>query len=232
MFIDRVKRVVQIILNTDNRGNFTPSDFNDILNNVINEIFEEYLYEVNRMVNRENRGLINNGLESVPDRIREKLLHFLQSSDIAVASDVFALPTDIRYFDSVFTDTDVEIELCKNMKEFKLLKNFVHTSPTANYPIGIKIGSNLSVLPDTVEDITLYYLRNPLIPKWTYTIVGDVELFNPSAGDFVDIDMHTSEEENIIRRVLLKFGINLKEQDIQQVMAQHELLETQQENQS
>lgn len=230
MFIDRVKRVVQIILNTDNRGNFSPSDFNDILHNVINEIFEEYLYEVNRMVNRENRGLINNGLESVPDRIREKLLHFLQEEDIAVSSGVFALPEDIRYFDSVYTDADVEVELCKNMREFKTIKNFIHTTPTTTYPIGIKKGSSLEVLPTDVTDITLYYLRNPLIPKWTYTIVGDVELFNSSAGDFQDIDMHPSEEENIIRRVLLAFGINLKEQDIQTAMAALELNEQQQEN--
>lgn len=232
MYIDRVKRVVQIILNTDNRGNFTPSDFNDILKNVIDEIYEDYLYQVNQMVNRENRGLINGELENIPDRIREKLMHYLDDSTVAISSGTFDIPEDLRYFDTVVTADGYDVEMCRNRKEFNTIKGLSHTTPSVYYPLGIKKGTAIEVLPDTVDEVTFYYLRNPLTPKWTYTIVGDVELFNPSANDFQDIDMHISEEENIIRKVCLKFGINLKEGDIQNAMAQYEVNEQQTENAS
>lgn len=230
MYIDRVKRTVETILNTDNRGNFKPEDFNTILGHVMNEIIENWLSEVNRLVNRENRGLVNSGLENLPDRIREKLLLYLSEATIPVDGSTFPLPSDLRYFDSVYDSNDTEIEMCKNMREFKQLKNFIHTAPTTSYPIGIKKGDLLEVLPTTIVSITLAYLRQPAIPKWTYTIVDGVELFNPSAVDFQDIDMHIGEEENIIRRVLLHFGINLKEDDIQRALQQQEVVETQTEN--
>jgi uncharacterized protein YpuA (DUF1002 family) len=54
--------------------------------------------------------------------------------------------------------------------------------------------------------------------NWTYNVVGGAELFNPSANDFQDIDLHPSEENNVIVRVLLRFGVNLKENEIQQAI--------------
>lgn len=230
MYIDRVKRAVETILNTDNRGNFKPEAFNTILYHVLNEIIENWLVEVNRLTNRENRGLVNGNLENLPDRIREKLMRYAVTETVPVNGSTFPLPTDIRYFDGVYDEFDNEIEMCKNMREFKHIKNYIHTTPTANYPIGIKKGDVIEVLPTTIVNIVVSYLRQPYIPKWTYTIVDGVELFNPSAVDFQDIDMHVAEEENIVRRVLLHFGINLKEDDIQKALQQQEIVEEQKEN--
>jgi hypothetical protein len=52
--VDRV--YVLTLANSDIRGNVTPSELK--LNDVVNEVYEGYQRELNRMMNRENRGLI------------------------------------------------------------------------------------------------------------------------------------------------------------------------------
>ena len=73
---------------------------------------------------------------------------------------------------------------------------------------------------ETIQSVTLSYLRNPIEAKWTYTIVDQVEMYNPSKSDFKEIDIHPSEEADLILRVLQSFGINLKEPELQKVTEQ------------
>lgn len=233
MYIDRVFTKVKAIINTDGRGNFNPTTFDLALHRAIIKIYDNFLYDVNRMVNRENRGLINGGLENIPDRIREKIQHYLTEDSITLTGDYYTLPDDLRYLDTVFFNTDIEIENCKDAREFRTISRCVMTQPTQEYPQMLRTGNVLRVLPDTITTpLTIYYLRNPLMPKWTYQVVGGAELFDPSANDFQDIDMPESEEEDLVNEVALFFGVNLKEPDVVQVMTNTENTETNLENAS
>lgn len=231
--IDRVYKTVLMFANSDIRGNVKPTDLRLALYDVVNEIVEEYFYEVNRMLNRENRGLINGGFENIPDRIREKILYFLvEDVELTHNDPYFNLPEDIRYIDSIYVG-DNEVELCKHNREFKLLSNYTDTLPTTSNPIGLQVGTNLKIAPSTITDgVTISYLRKPLIPNWTYTVVSGAELFNPSAPDFQDIDLHPSEENKVVLMTLQRFGINLKEQDLVQITASKENSEFNQDNAS
>ena len=232
--VDRIYKTVLMFANSDIRGNVKPTDLRLALYDVVNEIVEEYFYEVNRMLNRENRGLINGGFENIPDRIREKILYFLKEDVVLnYAAPYFELPADLRYIDSVFYQENNEVEFCKHNKEFKLLLNYADTLPTNTKPIGLRIGNKVKVAPTTiVDEVTISYLRNPLIPNWTYTVVGGAELFNPSAPDFQDIDLHPSEENRVVLATLKRFGVNLKETDLTQMTAAREQIDFNQDNAS
>ena len=232
--VDLVYKTVLMFANSDIRGNVKPTDLRLALYDVVNEIVEEYFYEVNRMLNRENRGLINGGFENIPDRIREKILYFLKEDVVLnYAAPYFELPADLRYIDSVFYQDNNEVEFCKHNKEFKLLLNYADTLPTNTNPIGLRIGNKIKVAPTTiVDEVTISYLRNPLIPNWTYTVVGGAELFNPSAPDFQDIDLHPSEENRVVLATLKRFGVNLKETDLTQMTAAREQIDFNQDNAS
>ena len=232
--VDRIYKTVLMFANSDIRGNVKPTDLRLALYDVVNEIVEEYFYEVNRMLNRENRGLINGGFENIPDRIREKILYFLKEDVVLnYAAPYFELPADLRYIDSVFYQENNEVEFCKHNKEFKLLLNYADTLPTNTKPIGLRIGNKIKVAPTTiVDEVTISYLRNPLIPNWTYTVVGGAELFNPSAPDFQDIDLHPSEENRVVLATLKRFGVNLKETDLTQMTAAREQIDFNQDNAS
>ena len=232
--VDLIYKTVLMFANSDIRGNVKPTDLRLALYDVVNEIVEEYFYEVNRMLNRENRGLINGGFENIPDRIREKILYFLKEDVVLnYAAPYFELPADLRYIDSVFYQENNEVEFCKHNKEFKLLLNYTDTLPTITNPIGLRVGDKIKVAPTTiVDEVTISYLRKPLIPNWTYTVVGGSELFNPSAPDFQDIDLHPSEENRVVLATLKRFGVNLKETDLTQMTAAREQIDFNQDNAS
>lgn len=225
MYIDRVFNKVKGYINTDGRGNFSPTTFNLALHHAIQVLTERKLQEVNKAVNRENRGLYSGGLQNIPDRIREKIQHLLQMGSIAKDGDTYPLPEDLLYLDTLLYNNTNSIEPCKDAGEFIVISNC--DLATTEHPIFLKTGNVLEVLPATITtNLKAYYLRKPAIPKWTYTVVDGAELFNPSAGDFQDIDAHEGEEEDIVMEVLLYFGINLKEPDVTQVAQNLENTET------
>ena len=211
--IDVIFQTVKTFVNTDGRGNFTPTEFNLFLNNSVQEIYNSYITEINQQVNRENRGLVNGGLENVSDRIREKLLHYLkeQTITVGVTPGVFTIPADCRYFDTVLTTTGNTLEFCRNREEFNILKTVV---ANAEFPIYLKAAKTITTYPSTITSLSVYYLRNPLFAKWTFLVIGGAEIFNPSAGDFQDVDIHPADETDLIIKVCQKFGVNLKEQDL------------------
>lgn len=232
--IDRVYKTVLTFANSDIRGNVKPTDFRLAINDAVNEIIEEYFYEINRLVNRENRGLINGGLENLPDRIREKIQYFLvEDISLSYAAPYFNLPNDLRYIDSVYHQDLNEVEFCKDNREFKIISNLADTAPTASYPIGLRLENRIKITPSSITNgMTISYIRNPKIANWTYTVVSGSEVFNPSAPDFQNIDLHPSEENNVVMRTLLRFGINLKEPDLQAATQNQTAQDFNQENAS
>ena len=213
--LNRVHRTVKFLANADGRGNVSPSEIDLAIHNRVQEKYEELLFEVNRLVNRQNRGLINGALENTTEKVREKIQHYLQETTVNCTDGNFTIPSQVRYFDTVLY-ANTYIELCKNNTEY-LLSN---KEATEQYPIGLKTANIIKVLPATIQAVTLSYLRNPIQAKWTYTIVDQVEMYNPSNSDFKEIDIHPSEEADLILRVLQSFGINLKEPELQRVTEQ------------
>jgi hypothetical protein len=229
--VDNVYKTVLTLANSDIRGNVTPSEFKLLLHDAVNEIYGEYIQEVNRILNRENRGLVHGGLENLPDRIREKIQYFSKDADLTLNAGVYPLPSDLRFIDAITYEGRTEIESCKNSQEFRMVSKYFHTQPTSNYPIYLQQGNAIKIAPDTiVDEVTITYLRNPLMANWTYVVVNGAELFNPSANDFQDIDLHPSEENNVTVRVLLRFGVNLKENEIQQAVLAKDNLDFNQQN--
>ena len=213
--LNRVHRTVKFLANTEGRGNVKPENIDFAIHNKVLEKYEELFFEVNRIVNKQNKGLINGGLENTTDKIREKIQHYLDEKEVSVADGKFAIPSEVRYFDTVYY-SKTYVELCKNNKEYFLSKG----DSSLEYPIGLKSSNIVKVSPEEINNVTISYLRNPIKAKWTYSVIDGLELYNPSKTDFKEIDMHPSEESDLILRVLQTFGINLKEQDLQQITEQ------------
>ena len=228
VMIDRINRTVKAYLNTNNLGNYSPARFEDILHNEVLGIFGELMFDVNRFVNRQNRGLAGSGLENTPDKVREKILHYLMpDTDLTYSGNTFVLPSDLKFFDMVLY-SGIPVEMCKSSREFTAVST---SDPDETYPIGLKIGSNIKIAPSTIiSGVTVSYLRNPIRAKWTYIIVNGTEIFNPSAEDFQDVDIHPSDEYELIRRVLQGFGVSLKEPDVIRMVQEEKAREFNQEN--
>lgn len=230
MMIDRINKTAKFFLNTEGRGNFRPEDFDTVLHNKTLEKFEENFYEVNQMINRQNRGLINGGLENIPDKIRERIQHYLMpDEELTYNGSTFDIPDNLHYFDTVEYNGNM-IELLKSNKEFKIVEQ---ANPTEELPIGLKQGAILKIRPSSIVDgVSMTYLRKPIRAKWTYKIYNSVEMFHSGATDFKDVDIHASEEVDLTLRVLSGFGLNLKEKDIQEYTQREEATNFNQEKTS
>ena len=213
MLIDRIYRKVQSFLNTETRGTLDPKKFNEFLHNAIQTRFEELFYDYRREINKQNRGIQANGPDNIAEKIAEKKQHYLTTSPLVLAtSSTRTIPSDVRYIDSIVYADGTELEMCKNQREFNILKS----QAIAQFPIGLKKGAIIEIAPNYSNTMEVSYAREPFIPKWTYQDLGGGQFaFDSSAGDFQDADIHPSEEDEMVRRVLLASGVNLKEQDVQ-----------------
>lgn len=230
--INRIYKIVLFISNNPLRGNVTPQEFNLALYNAIIETYEEYFFELNRAINRQNRGLTNADFADLPEHYREKIKYYLTHAQIfptGVDAVRYTLPENLRYIEATYLQGN-QIEPMANSRQFQLLQKYIDVLIDQEYPVYLLEEKQLRVFPEEInEPIDIWYLRTPKPPNWTYTVYEGVELFNPDALDFQDVDMHYSEESNLILRVLLKFGINLKEQDLTNYMMAQENQQLKQE---
>ncbi len=210
--IDRLYTTLQVITSKDTRGNLTPEEFNELLNSVIEDKYEDYFFELDRALNRQNRGYANNGFAKVPEKLQEKIRHFYKRDVMAKATDTYPAPEDMRYLDAIFYQ-GVKIALTKNATSFYLQTESTRLRPTLSRPIALEEGRNYTVAPSSITaDLDVFYLRKPLKAKWTYNPI--TEQFNPDANDFQDVDMHPSDEQDILRRLVSKAGINLDDNQL------------------
>jgi len=227
MLIDRIYKKVKTFVNTDVRGNVTPVEFNLFLHDAIQERQNELIGLINQHQNRANRGMLGSGLENISENHREKLEHYLSSQNTTSNTNgQITLPTDVVFIDLIEGANNVEFEQCSNYREFRTLK----PNATINLPLSIRFGNTIETYPvANAVAIKISYIRKPTIPNWTYNVIFQNEVFNSSHPNFRDADIHSSEEDTITLKVLKRFGINLKENDITAIASQTEQSNTQQE---
>lgn len=238
--INRIYNTVKFISNNQVQGNVRPTEFNIALYDAMLEKFESYFSLGNNALNRANKGLITNGLWDIPKNIQEKVSHFLSEKEIAVTTDTsnplfpistFDLPSDHRYTDYIVNfDNKKPFELSRSKAQFDTLNRLKHTRPTKSYPVCILSGRTYTVLPNDLTKVSIYYLRNPKKPNWTYKVINDSEIYNPANPSFVDVDMHPSEENELTLMVLKSFGINLKDSDLFKIADSEEMREYQKDH--
>ena len=141
----------------------------------------------------------------------EKLQHFLSEDEITITNGIAELPSDLRYLESVFYGNK-EIDVLKNKREFNIVKQYA----SEIYPVGYRKENALIIEPYSEDsEIEITYLRNPKIANWTYRMINNAEVFDPSSPQFQDIDLHPSEESNVIIKTLNLCGVNLNNQELQ-----------------
>jgi hypothetical protein len=79
-------------------------------------------------------------------------------------------------------------------------------------------------------DVTDNYIRTLSDPKWTYTVVGENPIYNPSATDFQDFELGPDDETSLIVEILKLSGVTIREPEVSQAAAQIDAMETQKEN--
>ena len=98
-----------------------------------------------------------------------------------------------------------------------------YTGTDTNY---LAPDGNRYVFPDT---ITIFYTRKPKKPNWAYVVVNEKPLYDSSLAQ--DFELHESELNELIYRILLLAGIAIEKPQITQAAAGLQGAQVQQEKQ-
>lgn len=218
--IDTIYKVLLTIINKENQGYITPEEFNLLATNVQNDIFRNYFEDENLDKNKQNRGLTNMGYSNLPFNQRQRITPFAATGTVAVSAGVATLPNDLYFIEQEGVTTPLGIVLDEVERSSIATMMRTEVAPSATYPVYESYGKTIKVYPTTITSLSLRYIRKPLNPKWTYTIVSNKEMYDPSNGSFQDFELHESEFSNIVVRMLSLFGINLREAEIVQIAEQ------------
>jgi predicted alpha/beta hydrolase family esterase len=94
------------------------------------------------------------------------------------------------------------------------------TSPTSSRPVFVRASSgDIEVFPSSfTTDINIHYIERPQDPVWGYVVVSGKALYNSNAS--TNFDLHQSEENNLVMRILMLAGISMKDQILTSLAAQ------------
>jgi hypothetical protein len=160
MLIDRIYKKVKTFVNTEVRGNVTPSEFNLFLHDAIQQRQNELIELINKHQNRANKGLLGNGLENLSENYREKLNHYLSRNTVqSNINGQITIPDEVVYIDLIENTNGIEFEQCSNFKEFRALKY----NATNSLPLIIRFGNILETYPiANQQDISISFIRKPI----------------------------------------------------------------------
>ena len=82
---------------------------------------------------------------------------------------------------------------------------------------------------EKTSSVTIETFRIPKTVNWTYTVVNDQALYNASAADLQNFELHKSEENSLIFKILELAGVSMNKPEISQVAASKNQEEQQQQ---
>ena len=90
--------------------------------------------------------------------------------------------------------------------------------PTTRNPVFVRTGANsISIHPNVLEtasSVSYNYIKSPSEPNWTYNIVLNKALYDATDSDLQDFELHASEEDTLVYKILQLAGISMAKQDI------------------
>ena len=226
--VDRVYQKVLAIANKEQRGYITPQEFNLFADYAQMDIFEQYFYDVEQFERR---------VDNTAELTKTKIEVFKKGAMISGNQYNNPLPADNYLIESVWgrkengeqvtvekLDRDGQHNVHAAMTASPLLK------PNETRPVYWVLNNTISFDP-ILSNYGVNYIKVPEKPNWTYIVSGGGHaLFNPdlNAG-WRDFELHPSEENTLVIKILQLTGVNIKDYNLTQVAAASEAKKIQQE---
>lgn len=218
--IDAVRNTVLAILNKNNYGYLSPSDFNLYAQKAQLEIFEDCFYQYNTQLNLENARRSGTEYANLSKGILETIDLFSKTAPLVqVATNTYTMPSDYYLINKVLCSSGGafkgEAERV-NQSKITMLNASVLTAPSVDFPAYTTEGSVMTVYPSTfngANDISAQYVRYPLTPKWTYSTALQAQgpVFNQSAVDYQDFELPLDNLNDLVIKICQYAGVEIRE---------------------
>ena len=249
--IDRVYQKVLALANKEQRGYITPQEFNLFAEYAQLDIFNKYFDDLRGVKNISVNSDYSDSKISIKERISafEVFTEGLNSynngfSDLP--NDLYSLGSVVVNYDSVgqfSVDISKAVQVQRvDTKEANKYINTALAAPTRLNPIYTHAGGDINnqqngviriyPKPTTSDSVNINYIKKPKKPNWTYVVSSSNNaLFNGSSPAYQNFELHESEENNLVVKVLQLAGISIKDGGLIQAASQEEIKKNQQQKQ-
>jgi hypothetical protein len=227
--IDTVYQRVLALANKEQRGYITPLEFNLLANQAQMDVFEQYFYDRNQTA----RGPGNSTHYSDVDSMLNEKISIFE----VVATIVGVLPIDLYRLGSVVitapSGVDVEAKYV-DWKDWVTLSQSPLLQPTDLRPVytrnnaGIQVrGTDNAIIATSI----INYVAIPNKVEWGYDVIGEKALFNGSLVKTTHFQHHSSEETELVIKILELAGVIIEDPNVVQYANQKTKEQVQQEKQ-
>ena len=244
------------LLNKDNRGYVSPSEFDYFAKLAQLEIFESYFNDYAKAVAMQNMRKKGQNYGDTVQHIQNKIDKFytdikltyidVNSTSLGEEQDYFELPDDlyklinITYLGGFGTDTvqsGGRIIQPIAPHKFDMIVNSNLTQPTVTYPVYVRRGNNIYVRPLSIQgnpsqkndsDVRANYIRKPADPHWGYINLNSDPVYNSDSS--TNFEISEEDETDLIIKICKYAGLSIREGDVVQVAAQQEQAQYTKEN--
>lgn len=223
------------LLNKDNRGYLTPSEYDYFAKQAQLEIFEGYFDDYSRAIAAQNSRKKALSYGDSPMHIQNKIDIFTKSgvleyTDVGAVSvggvdDYFSLPSDFYKLINITYGGRVVQEVQKH--KFDMLVDSNYTAPSVTYPIYKREAEKFFVRPTSINytgttpqgaetPLIMNYIRKPIDPHWGYNTINGDPVYNSDSS--TDFEIPPSDETELVYKICLMAGLNIREAEIVQAM--------------
>jgi len=218
--VDTVYKTVLLILNKEQRGYMTPDEFDKIGQQVQLEIFEKYFEDLNQIVRAPQTDA------DYADRLSylEEKLSVFEKLDVdqSVTSGTISLTNLNVHRLNTVTYNDIELQKVGRKEYYNIIKSPL-TKPTLSHPIYLQEGNSLKIEPAGNTDVTknvdkvdISFIKKPSPIKWNFIPDESLGIFVYTNTGTIDFELHSSEQVEVILRILAYAGIIIRDPQIVQ----------------
>ena len=235
--VDTVYQRVLALANKEQRGYITPQEFNLFANQAQMDIFDQYFYDINQF------GRVNGNSTDHSDMLsllEEKVSNFRRTSVLSFNINLngYSLTTlqDFYSIGTVIYDRSagggvgrVEVEPIGHNEQL-LLESSSLAAPSLSRPIYTRENNTIKIYPLTIASgVSCKYIKYPTPVNWSYIVVKEKALYNGTNS--ANFELHTSEENNLVNKILALAGISIEDPTIYQTGQTQDMKSIQQEKQ-
>lgn len=212
---DTVYQRVLALANKEQRGYITPQEFNLLANQAQMTIFESYFFSKN-LRDRQEPDRSNEVDETDIGELLDKKLGPFQSYEGVTSGHTF--PATVTVASTVYDvfQTGVVLlgdEPCQKVSMYeaqrfkKSQRHMITTAGQAPFYTDNRVsGRDIVVYAGSVDEettnVTVECFRVPRTVNWTYVVVNDNALYNASDASRQDFELHQSEVDTVVTKVL------------------------------
>jgi len=235
--VNTVYQTVLLILNKEQRGYMTPTEFNSIGTQVQLEIFEKYFEDMNQQIRVPQT---DTDYADRVENIDEKIAIFKtfgaanytsnNNLNYFVPSQVDGYGNNVNFYrlGTVLYNNEIQVQRVDRADFYHINKSLL-TKPSETFPVYLYENNYLFIKPTSIiSNIELDYIRKPIDVRWGFTVgsLGQY-LYNSNVFDSVNepngsvnFEIHESEQTELILKILIYAGIVIRDPNIVQAASQ------------